>query len=382
MEYRNIPALNKQVSVIGLGCEGFLETTDEQFDEMFDHACELGINFWDLYSPDPQFRQRLGKRIRGHRKDFVLQSHLCSVWKNESYVRTRKIDEVKEGFEQMLRLLDTDYIDIGMIHYVDEQKDFDFVFHGPIYEYATKLKEEGKIKAIGMSSHNPLVAIQAVEQGLIDVLLFSVNPAYDLTAPSEDVNILFDKETWNHDQLTADPARLALYDLCAQKGVAIDVMKAFGGGDMLDEKLSPFGCAFTPVQCLDYCLNIPAVVSVMASVHNPEQMDELLHYFEASEEEKDYTVPLSRVSLDSLQGHCLYCTHCEPCVQSIKIPDVNKLLALAKAEGQVWETVQDHYDCLIHKAGECIGCHVCETRCPFGVDIVSSMKEAAALFEQ
>ena len=70
---------------------------------------------------------------------------------------------MKEAFEEMLSLLKTDYIDVGMIHYVDAQQDFDEVFNGEIIEYAKTLKDKGKIKYIGLSSHNPIVAMKAIE---------------------------------------------------------------------------------------------------------------------------------------------------------------------------------------------------------------------------
>ena len=80
----------------------------------------------------------------------------------------------------MLQRFQTDYIDIGMIHYIDQQKDFETIFNGPIIKYALELKEKGVIRHIGISSHNPLIAIEAVKTGLVDVILFSINPCYDL----------------------------------------------------------------------------------------------------------------------------------------------------------------------------------------------------------
>ena len=79
----------------------------------------------------------------------------------------------------MLNRLQTDYIDVGMIHYVDSEEDFQTVFGGPVLEYAKELKEKGVIHHIGMSSHNPHIALKAVESGVVDVLMFSINPAYD-----------------------------------------------------------------------------------------------------------------------------------------------------------------------------------------------------------
>lgn len=50
------------------------------------------------------------------------------------------MDEVKAGFEDLLARLQTDYIDIGMIHYIDAKKDFEEVFNGEVIEYVKDLK--------------------------------------------------------------------------------------------------------------------------------------------------------------------------------------------------------------------------------------------------
>jgi Fe-S oxidoreductase len=50
------------------------------------------------------------------------------------------------------------------------------------------------------------------------------------------------------------------------------------------------------------------------------------------------------------------------------------------AQGEIPETVREHYAALTHHASECIGCGACETRCPFGVEIVASMRRAAERF--
>ena len=72
----------------------------------------------DLYTSDPDLRSRVGRTLRGRREQFVLQAHLCTVWQNGQYKATRDIGEVRASFEDMLRRLETDYIDVGMIHYV------------------------------------------------------------------------------------------------------------------------------------------------------------------------------------------------------------------------------------------------------------------------
>ena len=176
MNYRTLGRTGLSVSEIGMGCEGFEGKSSDQVQEFVDKMEELGINCIDLYSPNPEMRSNLGKALAGRRDKFVLQSHLCSIWENGQYLRTRDIAKVKTAFADMLRLLDTDFIDIGMIHYSDALSDWQGIVTGPVMAYAQELKAAGKIGCIGLSSHNPEVAQAAVDSGLIDVLMFSVNP--------------------------------------------------------------------------------------------------------------------------------------------------------------------------------------------------------------
>ena len=111
-----------------------------------------------MYTPNPEFRDNMGAAIADKRDKIVLQGHICSVWENGQYLRTREINKVKAGMEEQLRRLGTDYPDIGMIHYVDGESDFEEVFGGEIIEYCKELKAAGTIRAIGLSSHNPIVA--------------------------------------------------------------------------------------------------------------------------------------------------------------------------------------------------------------------------------
>jgi hypothetical protein len=59
---------------------------------------------------------------------------------------------------------------------------------------------------------------------------------------------------------------------------------------------------------------------------------------------------------------------------------VTKFLNLSLAQGDVPETVREHYGLLTQGGGDCVGCGACETRCPFGVPVMENMRRAAELF--
>ena len=184
MNYRELGNTGLMVSEIGLGCEGFAEDGCRGAKLLLDEAQRQGINYFDLYTSNPQVRSAVGEALRRRRDRFIIQSHVCSVWKDGQYKRSRNIDEVKAGMEEMLRLLRTDYIDVGMIHYVDSMKDWQEIAQGPVLAYAKELKEQGVIRHIGLSSHNPEVALAAVKSGSIEVLMFSVIHAMTCSRPA------------------------------------------------------------------------------------------------------------------------------------------------------------------------------------------------------
>lgn len=379
MNYRVLGRTGMKVSEIGLGCEGFADKDEGLTRRMFDLALEEGVNCMDLYSPDPELRSRVGRMLRGRRREFILQAHLCTAWSGGQYRATRREAEVRSSFEDALKRLRTDYIDIGMIHYVDSVDTWRSIAEGEVLAYARSLKETGVIREIGLSSHNPIAAMEAVKSGEIGVLMFSVNPCYDLLPGKEDCESLWAEESYEGMLRNMDPDRQRLYETCQSMGVGISVMKAFGGGDLLSDN-SPAGRALTLCQCIHYALTRPAVATVFAGVHSCEQIRECLAYESATDMERDYAAALASFPRISWQGHCMYCGHCAPCPQGIDVAAVTKFLNLAKAQGQTPETVREHYRALTHGAEECTACGVCEKRCPFGVPVRENMREARAVF--
>ena len=219
----------------------------------------------------------------------------------------------------------------------------------------------------------------AVGSGFIDILLFSINPAFDMRPPTEDIDFLF--EGYENTGLSGiDPERAELYRLCEENGVGITVMKGFFGGRLFDREQSPFGVSFTPSQLIHYALTRPGTVSVLCGFDTKEQIDAAVYYETASDDEKDYASVIASAPLHSYTGQCTYCGHCRPCPVNIDIAMVNKFHDLASAHREIPESIAEHYRSLEHTASECIACHSCEARCPFGVKIASRMEKTARLF--
>ena len=74
------------------------------------------------------------------------------------------------------------------------------------------------MRHIGLSTHHVDLASKVLDMGILDVLMFSINPAYD-----------YDRGEYSDG---GAKKRMELYRRCKKEGVGIRVMKAFGGGKL------------------------------------------------------------------------------------------------------------------------------------------------------
>ena len=379
MKYRMLGKTGLSVSEIGLGAEWLERHTAQEVKAIIDHCEATGINILDCWMSEPNVRSNIGAAISGKRERWVIQGHIGSTWQNGQYVRTRQMDKVREAFQDLLARLRTEYIDLGMIHFVDEIQEFHRIVEGEFLEYVRQLKKDGVIRHIGMSTHNPQVAKLAAQSGMIEMILFSINPAFDLLPASENMEDYF-QDQYDESLQGINPEREELYKICEQNQVGIMVMKGYAGGRLFSAQTSPFHVALTPVQCIHYALTRPAVASIMVGYDSIDHVDAAVAYETATDEEKDYASVLAKAPRHAYYGQCTYCGHCAPCPVGIDIAMVNKLYDLAVMQDEIPGTLRAHYNQLSANAKDCIGCKGCETRCPFGVAVASRMEKAAKLF--
>jgi len=240
MKYRQLGKTDMTVSEVALGCEGMIGAAPQLMDALVKTALDSGMNFLDIFCAEPDVRDNVGVSLKGRRQEMYIQGHIGSCWRDGQYLRSREAQHVKPAFEDLMARLGTDYLDVGVIHYVDNDTDYDTVFNGWFIDYVLALKKTGRIHYTGLSSHNPTTALRAVKNGLIDVLLFSVNPCYDLQPPREEFDEVWKPENYQT-ALTWDPVREELYRTC----------EARGGGPGRDEgfrRRRPAGCPVVAVR--------------------------------------------------------------------------------------------------------------------------------------
>lgn len=380
MKYRKLGITGLEVSEIGLGAEWLERHNEKEVKEIIDCCESYGINILDCWMSEPNVRTNIGKAIRGKRERWIIQGHIGSTWQNGQYVRTRDLAKVEEAFSDLLTRLGTDYIDLGMIHFVDEETEFHKIMEGEFLDYVKEKKKQGIIHHIGMSTHNPKVAKLAALSGVVEIILFSINPAFDLLPASEDLNTYF-ADSYAEDLNGIDPERAELYQVCEQRGIGITVMKGYAGGRLFSPQTSPFGVALTPVQCIHYALTRPGVASILAGYDSTEHVTQAVAYETATSKEKDYASVLAHAPHHAYTGQCTYCGHCAPCPAGIDVAMVNKLYDLATMQEEVPSTIKAHYESLSAGAKDCIACGGCEVRCPFDVPVVERMKRATVLFQ-
>ncbi len=380
MIYRKLGNTGIDISVVGFGGEWLNGMPEAEVINLMGKASECGMNYIDVFLPHSEARTNIGNGLKTLKNKMMIQGHFCAVFEDGQYKRTRDLNKTKAAFEDLLERLQTDYIDVGMIHYVDSFEDYQAIYDNGIVDYVRKMKADGVIGHIGLSSHNPEVALKTVEDGLTEVLMFSINPAYDLQKTDTALEELMVYKGFNENGWIVDPARQKLYTACENKGVGITVMKALGAGSLLKAESSPFGRALSVAGCIQYSLDRPGVSSVLVGFKTPEEIEESVSYCEAEQEERDYSHIYGSCTKLEMTGRCMYCNHCQPCAAHIDIGEVTKFLDLALMSKEVPETLLKHYQALERNATDCIECGVCEPNCPFGVQIMENMKKAREIF--
>jgi len=362
MRYRINKRTGDRISEIGMGTAYIAEAEHDGAVRTVRHAFERGINYFDLAAGDGKAFSIFGEALSDIRSQVMYQVHFGADYSKVTYGWTLDLETVKRSVDWQLKELKTDYIDYGFIHCQDESSDWDSYRKNGILSYLLSMKEQGVVRHIGTSSHTPSVIQEILDTGMIDMLMFSVNPAYD----------------YQHGEYAFGDVdeRSQVYRRCEKEGTGISCMKPFSGGQLLSAETSPFGQALTQYQCIRYELDKPGVLTVLPGAQSVEEIDQLLQYYEQSEEALDYSV-IGSFAPPEASGKCVYCNHCKPCPAGIDIGIMNKFYDLAKIGD---EMAREHYLALDKTASECISCGHCNSRCPFSVDQMARMSKIAAYF--
>lgn len=354
--YRRLGRTNAYVSDISLGSGS--STGGRQTVEVTREAIARGINYFDT-APDYSeagSEKRFGEAMKGQRdKMFVAtkfclpEGHLGPGTPVEGYMR---------AVEGSLERLQTDWVDLVHIHSCDS---VERLMDPNVHEAFDRLKEQGKVRFLGVSTHTPnleQVVDTAIASDRFDVMML----AYHFGA-------------W--------PRLAELIDRAAARDIGVVAMKTLRGSmhhflDWTPDERDSFTQA-----SFKWVLSNPSVACLVISLWETGQLDEFLYASGEHLREQDEAV-LERYSALTSDSYCRpHCGLClDRCPEALPIHEVLRQRMYFEQFGAQKEGMR-LYDALARNASVCAGCDApCAGACPDGVDVPRRMRGAHELLSK
>jgi predicted aldo/keto reductase-like oxidoreductase len=176
VQYRRFGRTKFEISVFSLGGMRFQEswlrgaetspTSQQNLEATLDLALGLGINHVETARGYGTSEAQLGPALARHRRDrFLLQSKVLP---------TEDAKEFEGHLEESLRLLRVEYLDLFAVHGVNDEKSVELTLApGGCLEVAERWRKQGRIRALGFSTHAPQpLILRMIESGRFDYLNF------------------------------------------------------------------------------------------------------------------------------------------------------------------------------------------------------------------
>lgn len=337
--WRRLGRTGLRVSDISFGC-GQLQDAD-----VARRAIDRGINYFDT-SPDYAHfgsEHALGQAMRGRRDQVVVATKFCSA--HGHLPNETPVVEIIRSVEGSLRRLATDYVDLIHIHSCDR---LDRLLAPNIHEAFDRLREQGKVRFLGVSSHAPnleSVASAAIDSGRFDVLML----AYHFGM-------------W--------PSLAPILDRATGADVGIVAMKTLKGARPLRLERLPADTNSYPQAAFRWVLSNASVSCLVVSIVSEEQIFEYLHASGEAPRSADRAV-LERydalVAGDYCQPHCGVCR--TACPAQLPIDDILRARMYHRDYGWAQEARRVLAP-LARLAEACRDCSApCAPLCPQHIDI-------------
>lgn len=308
MEKRTLGKSGLEVSRL---CFGSLTMTAFQADlsidqgaKLINYAFEKGINFLDtaeIYDNYAYLKEAF-KSIR--REDYIIST--------KTYAYSEEL--AKESLDKALKEIGTDYIDIFLLH--EQESVHTIRGHYEALQYLIKAKKEGKIRALGLSTHNIAAVRAAKEFDEIEIIHPIVNK---LGLGINDGSI---------EEMVEELRQLSRLD----KGIY--GMKALGGGHLISNL----------EEALTFCLELDFLDSIAVGMQSTDEIDANIQLFDKGSVDPSIKDRLGKKERRLIVAdYCTACGNCQVRCQQDGIEIVN---------GQA--VAND----------KCILCGYCATVCP------------------
>lgn len=180
MRYRNLGKTGLKVSELSLG-GGMLKAGDEKSLQLtrgiVHRALELGINYFDTAPAYGDSEKALGIAIYGVTQPCIISTKFGG---RPQPFNPKDKNKLRKSFEESLKLLRRDTVDILFIHEPDRPGQYDWFldwedFHGPVHELMDELKSEGIIKFTGLAGTTAYEMARIMANADFDVVLTAFN---------------------------------------------------------------------------------------------------------------------------------------------------------------------------------------------------------------
>lgn len=270
MDVKQLGKTNLNVSKIGLGTEYLFDQPEKLVNSVIHKAIENNINYFDVLFSVQHYLEKLASSFKGYRDQLIITGHLGTTESEGKAKRNRSIKESRKAFLRILSVLETNYVDILNIQYVKANEFEKIMNSGGLLKLAISLKEEGKTRYLGLSTHDISVAKEAIKSLKFDMIMFPINLA-------------------NHSL----PGRDELLKLCSKNNVGLVAIKPFAAGRILMQnkianiaKYQTGGLSFkrkippniTTSHCINYINSLPEVTVVLMGVKSIDELMENLKY--------------------------------------------------------------------------------------------------------
>lgn len=366
MYYRNNNKLNISTSLLGFGCMRFPLNNDGSIDEeqtykMFDIAINAGVNYIDTAYPYHNGLSEIivGKALKKYDRKKLFLATKLPVWEVDSKEKAIKI------FNEQLEKLQTDYIDFYLLHSLDESR-FQKCLDLGLIDVCLDLQKKGRIKYFGFSFHD-------------DYKVFEKIVKY---------------RNWDFCQIqfnymdTEEQAGLKGLKLCEQLGIPNIIMEPLKGGSLT--KFSPeveqifsdynsnYSIASWGLRYVGSFDNVQVILSGMSNIEQlKDNIDTFDNFMKLNSEEENIISTAVKMIKQRVKNNCTGCKYCMPCPKGVNIPKVFRMWNLSSMYNNFnvisWtfnNTKEEEFPT------SCIGCGLCETKCPQNIKIRDDLKTA------
>ena len=333
MEYITLGRTGLRISRLGFGGIPIQRIDGEKAKELLEAVRSAGINFIDTARGYTVSEELIGAAIEGHRDEFVLAT--------KSMARDKA--SMAKDIEISLKNLRTDHIDLYQIHNCPPNQLEQVCSEEGALAALLEAKAAGKIGHIGITAHSAETFEKALELDWVETIMFPYSivetQGEELMAKAKEKNIGF-----------------------------ID-MKPMAGGAIEDPGLA--------IRYICANANVSVVIPGMYSV------EEVAQNAAAAENTAPFTAEeiaaIEKIRSELGTTFCRRCGYCAPCSVGINIPNMFVFHGYLSRYGlQDW--AKDRYAAMPAKAGNCVECGICETRCPYQLPIRSMLKKVAEDF--